>query len=61
MYMLENLKKQINVNDYVISVNSNNTLLIDAFNLKTKKILLMEGVMFNQYKDVYQKKCLVNI
>ena len=52
-FLIDNLKKQINVNeyDYVISVNSDNAFWIDAFSEKTKKILLMEDAMFNQFRD----------
>ena len=52
-FLIENLKKQINVNeyDYVISVNSDNAFWINAFSEKTKKILLMEDTMFNQFRD----------
>ena len=52
-FLIENFKKQINVNDYdyVISVNSDNAFWIDAFSEKTKKILLMEDAMFNQFRD----------
>lgn len=52
-FLIENLKKQINVNeyDYVISVNSDNAFWINAFGEKTKKILLMEDAMFNQFRD----------
>lgn len=55
--LINKLKTKINVNnyDYVISVNSENAFWIDAFGKKTKKILLMEDVMFNQFRDTAPK------
>lgn len=52
-FLIENLKRQININEYnyVISVNSDNAFWIDTFGKKTKKILLMEDPMFNQFRD----------
>lgn len=57
-FLIEDLKKQVDVDkyDYVISVNSNNAFWIDAFGEKTKKILLMEDVLFNQFRDLGKKE-----
>ena len=56
-FLIDSLKNYIDVNDYdyAIAVNSNNAFWVDSFSKKTKKILLMEDPMFNQFRDRFPK------
>lgn len=57
-FLVDSLKKYIDVNDYdfAITVNSENAFWVDSFSKKTKKILLMEDPIFNQFRDRASKE-----